>query len=117
MKDGLFVFLGGGTGAVLRWWLAALLPAPWGTVVVNVIGSAVLAALLHEATALPEPWRLALGTGMMGGFTTYSTFNHDVLTALHRGEILHAALVAGTTLVACLGGAAVGWWLAARLGG
>lgn len=110
--DGLWVFLGGGTGAVLRWVLAALLPAPWGTMLVNVLGSAVLAGLMHPAVGLQGSWRLALGTGLLGGFTTYSTFNLDVLTAVQAGELQRAAVTAVGTLVGCLAGGAVGWWVA-----
>jgi len=116
MRDALLVFVGGGTGAVLRWILAAWAPAPWGTVAVNVLGSALLAVFLHEAVGLSTSWRLVLGTGLMGGFTTYSTFNHDVLAALQRGETGHAVLIAATTLAGCLAGAFVGWSLAERLG-
>lgn len=115
MRDALLVFIGGGAGAVLRWGLAALAPAPWGTVGVNVVGSALLAVFLHEAAGLSDGWRLLLGTGMMGGFTTYSTFNHDVLTALQRGEPGQALLIASTTFLGCLLGAFLGWSMAERL--
>ena len=111
--SGIWVFLGGGTGAVLRWWLSSLLPAPWGTVGVNVLGSFLLAVLMHPATDIDPTWRLALGTGLMGGLTTYSTFNLDVWTAVEAGEPGKAVLVAAVTLVTCLVGAAVGWALAA----
>lgn len=114
--NGLWVFLGGGTGAVLRWLLSGLLPAPWGTMAVNVAGSFLLAALLHPSTELSDPARLVFATGMMGGFTTYSTFNHDVLTALQSGAYGHAALVAFGSLLGCLVGGALGWWLASFRG-
>jgi CrcB protein len=105
----LWIFLGGGTGAVLRWVLAAQWPAPWGTLGVNVLGSALLAALMHPAISVEEHWRLALGTGMLGGFTTYSTFNLDVWTALHAGDPMRATVTVVSTLLGCLVGAAVGW--------
>lgn len=112
----LWVFLGGGTGAVLRWQLSSLAPAPWGTVGVNVLGSCLLAAIMHPATELDPAWRLGLGTGLMGGLTTYSTFNLDVWTALSQGDPGRAAVVATTTFLACLAGGAVGWWLAGVAG-
>ncbi len=115
MGSALLVFVGGGTGAVLRWWLSALLPAPWGTWGVNVLGSLLLAVLLHDTMALPPSYRLLLGTGLMGGFTTYSTFNHDVLSALQRGEAGQALLLATATVLSCLAGAAAGWAVAERL--
>lgn len=116
MRDALLVFLGGGTGAVLRWGLSLALPAPYGTLLVNVVGSAVLAFLLHDVVGMPAHWRLLLGTGLLGGFTTYSTFNLDVFRALERGEVAQAALIASSTLVLCLGGSLVGWWVAERMG-
>ena len=108
---GVWVFLGGGSGAVLRWVMAQWLPAPWGTLMVNVVGSAVLAALMHPAVALSTPWRLGLGTGLMGGFTTYSTFNLDVWTALQAGDVGRASLTVLATLLGCLAGAGVGWFV------
>lgn len=110
--NALWVFLGGGTGAVLRWQLAALLPAPWGTVGVNILGSLLLAALMHPASEVDPTLKLALGTGLMGGLTTYSTFNLDVWSAVEAGEPGRAAMLVGVTVVTCLVAAAIGWWLA-----
>lgn len=112
---GLWVFLGGGAGSVLRWWVAGLFPGPWGTVCVNVLGSVMLAFLMHPGHALSEPWRLALGTGMMGGFTTYSSFNLDLLAALQAGAWAQAGLTLLSTVGACLAGGAMGWALAGVL--
>jgi fluoride exporter len=80
----LWICLGGavGTGAryLLSGWLLRVAPPgfPYGTLAVNVIGSFLLALLLQvplTAESLPPTLRLALTTGVMGGFTTYSTFN------------------------------------------
>ena len=112
----LWVFLGGGLGATLRWWLSSLAPAPWGTVAVNLLGSFCLALLMHPAAGLGGSSRLILCTGMLGGFTTYSTFNLDVLNALNRGDWLGALATVSTTLLGCLLAGALGWalgsWLA-----
>jgi CrcB protein len=115
--DGAWVFLGGGSGAVLRWIVSGWWPAPWGTMVVNVLGSACLAALMHPSMGLGGGWRLGLGTGLMGGFTTYSTFNLDVLTALQDGDPGRAAWTAGLTMGGCLLGAATGWWIVGSVSG
>ncbi len=112
----LWIFLGGGSGAVCRYLVATVVPAPWGTWMVNVLGSMLLAGLLHPATGLSEGWRFGLGTGFMGGFTTYSTFNLDVWGALVAGEPGRAALIATATFTGCLLGAALGWALAGTLG-
>jgi CrcB protein len=113
----LVVFAGGGAGSVARWAIAlgmarALGPAfPWGTLTVNVLGSAALGVLLEialvtEAIA-PLPL-LALTTGFMGGFTTYSTFNAETLQLLRAGAWGTALLYAGLTGASCLAGAAAG---------
>lgn len=115
----VLVAAGGAVGSVLRYLVAVFsekaLPAtfPWGTFIVNVVGSALLGAIL--ATAMTEPPRLSpearllLGTGVMGGFTTYSTFNAEVMKALQAGAPAKAALYVATTLVVCLLGAWAGW--------
>lgn len=115
MKQALLVGLGGGAGAVLRWWLASLWPGPWSIVGVNLTGSALLAFLSHPATGLSAESRLLLGTGVLGGFTTYSTFNLDVLQAARAGDLTRAAAILTLTVVGCLLGGAGGWWLAGRL--
>lgn len=111
----LWVFVGGGTGAVLRWGVGLLVPAPWGTVLVNLIGSFLLAIFMHPSLGLDAGWRLLLGTGMMGGFTTYSTFNLDTLAALQRGAWGMAALQVGVTVLGAIAGGLAGWALAPLL--
>jgi CrcB protein len=111
----IWVFLGGGTGAVLRWWLSGLAASPWGTMGVNILGSAMLAGLMHPEVGLQDPWKLALGTGLMGGFTTYSTFNLDVWMALQSGDTWRAGVTLLGTVFGCLLGAALGWALAGSI--
>jgi CrcB protein len=79
---------------------------PWGTLAVNVVGSFLLAFLLTARTStgdgLPAAWRFGLGTGLLGGFTTYSTFNVETLYYLQNGKILLAAGNVALTLTVCL---------------
>ena len=79
---------------------------PWGTLAVNVLGSFLLAFLLTARTTsadgVPEAWRFGLGTGVLGGFTTYSTFNVETLVYLQSGKIALAAGNVGLTLVTCI---------------
>lgn len=117
MKDALLVFVGGGAGAVLRWLLFTVTPTPWGIVGVNLLGSCLLAMVAHPANGLPAAWRLLLGTGVLGGFTTYSTFNLDMLHALHASHPGRAALIGGLTLLGGLAAGALGWWTAGRIWG
>jgi CrcB protein len=106
-----FVCLGGavGTGArylVSVWALRTLGPAfPFGTLIVNVLGSFLLGALMHVGltTSLLSPTlRLVLTTGVMGGFTTYSTFNYETLQYLSEGALGLGALNVLGTLATCL---------------
>jgi|JI10StandDraft_1071094.scaffolds.fasta_scaffold126826_2 CrcB protein len=109
------VFVGGGAGAVARWLVSQALVSPWGTAAVNVVGCFLLAVLAHPRLGVSEPWRVALGTGALGGFTTYSTFNLDVVTALRDGKPERAALIAAVTFGGCLLAGLAGWALADRL--
>lgn len=108
-------FLGGGTGAVLRMFVSTWLGSPWGTFCVNVVGSAILAGMLHDNIDLSPNARALLATGLMGGLTTYSTFNHEVFMRLMAGEITGAIGLWTATAAACLCGAWVGWRLVGAL--
>src|SRR5262249_264925 len=101
------VCLAGALGTGARYWastaaLRAFGPAfPYGTLIVNVVGSFVLAAIMQlSLRSLVSPdLRLVLGTGFCGGFTTYSTFNLETMQALREGAwALAAANVVGTLL-------------------
>lgn len=116
----LVVFLGGGVGAALRHGVnltaARLLGThfPYGTLTVNVVGSLVMglmAAWFAFEGSPSQHWRLFLTTGMLGGFTTFSTFSLDTALLYERGELGLAALyvVASVTagLVGLFGGLAL----------
>lgn len=102
----LYVFVGGGLGAALRHGVALLLPAPWATQVVNIVGSLLLGYLTARGIDGPQKW--LWGTGLCGGFTTYSTFNNDTLTHLQQGQWGLAAANVMITLVACFAAGALG---------
>jgi CrcB protein len=113
----LWICLGGavGTGAryLLSGWLArAAGPGfPWGTLAVNVIGSFLLGLIMQVAlgTDLLSPTLLlTLTTGVMGGFTTYSTFNYETLQYLQQSDWLMGALNLSVTVVACLAAGSLG---------
>ncbi|MFC0204287.1 fluoride efflux transporter CrcB [Novosphingobium soli] len=108
----LYVSLGGAFGSWLRFlvgrgWTAALGPVrsglfPYGTLTVNVAGSLAMGLLTgwlarsgtHEAT------RLLIAVGVLGGFTTFSSFSLDFAMLVERGEIGTAALYTGLSLLA-----------------
>ncbi len=99
---------GGALGALARWGLSLALPSPggwpWATLLVNLSGclllGALLAALAHRS---PEPsWaRPFLGVGVLGGYTTYSTFAVEVVDLVDDGAV---ALAIGYLLASVVGG-------------
>ena len=103
------VFLGGGVGAALRHGVnlvaARLLGTsfPFGTLTVNVLGSLIMGLMVawfaFEGTP-SQHWRLFLTTGMLGGFTTFSTFSLDTALLYERGELGLAALYVAASVVA-----------------
>lgn len=115
-----WVFLGGGLGSALRYlvsWAVIRWEGgswPYATFAVNVLGSFALAVLLRWFLEQDDPvvgLRLALTTGMMGGFTTYSTFNYEVLGLLQDGHFGRAGFYAGVTFLACLAAGGLGFSL------
>jgi len=119
----LLVCAGGALGSGARYlvstWAARVLGAdfPRGTILVNATGSFVLAALfvLPGSRVSPE-LRLFLGAGVLGGFTTYSSFNTETLALIDQGSaglaLANVALTVTGCLVAGLLGFAVGRFLA-----
>ena len=105
----VLVALGAAVGAALRFTVASRLDGrwPWGTLVVNVAGSAVLGAL--SAMALSGHATALLGTGFCGGFTTYSAFAVQAHGLGPRPGTAYAVVTIAAALAAC----ALGFWIAA----
>jgi CrcB protein len=116
MLTPFLVFLGGGLGATLRWAVGLAVPGWWGVLVANVVGSLLLGLLVASPLRSHAPWMAFLGTGLLGGFTTYSTFNVNVLEAASRQAWSEVALQVGVTLSACLAGGAAGLWMGGMIG-
>ena len=113
----LAVAAGGACGALLRWWVAqgvhALLGRgfPYGTLVVNVSGSlvmGVLYVLFFERYDIAPEWRAALVVGLLGAFTTFSTFSMDTLLLIQQGEHARAGMNVVLSVVLCLAGCWLG---------
>ncbi|WP_420362374.1 fluoride efflux transporter CrcB [Curtobacterium aetherium] len=111
----VFVALGGGVGAALRFVLDGLVKArltrfPLGTLLINVSGSFVLGLLtgLGEAGTIAAPAVAVLGTGMMGGYTTFSTASVETVQLLRSGRTRLAVLNGLGMLVVSVGAAALG---------
>jgi len=116
----LIVFLGAGIGGALRHGVnlaaARLLGAsfPYGTLTVNVVGSlamALIAEFFALRSGMSQEWRLFLTTGILGGFTTFSTFSLDAMTLWQRGETLSAVAYVAASLVVSFGAFLFGLWL------
>jgi CrcB protein len=119
----LWIMLGGALGTACRYGvglgLAALLgPAvPFGTLAVNLLGSALMGLLyaLVQASAANGPaLALILGTGFLGGFTTFSAFSLDTVRLVEDGQLPRALLYLGLTVAGCLGATALGYALGQR---
>jgi fluoride exporter len=117
IKEFAWVCFGGACGSGLRffvtsWTLARYGSAfPFGTLAVNIVGSLILACLFQisrSATWLGPTVQLALGTGVMGGLTTYSTFNLELVRYLQEGQMRLAVAYGTTTLLGCLLAGALG---------
>jgi len=103
---------GGALGAVSRFGVSTgvyrLLGRdfPWGTLVVNLVGSLLMGALFVlfiERSAVAAEWRSAVLIGFLGAFTTFSTFSLETLALVEQGEMLRALLNIGASLLLCLG--------------
>ena len=96
------ICLGGAIGSGARY-LVALAAAPVGTLTVNLTGSFLMGLVMYAAAAtrMSEDVRLTLTAGILGGFTTYSAFNHETTTLLRSGAWMIASLNVLATLIGC----------------
>lgn len=124
----LAVCLAGAAGSGLRYWIAVELPAvlgtgfPYATLLVNVSGSYLISLIM--AIGLDAEWlspflRITLTTGLLGGFTTYSSFNFETLEYFRQGAWYLGALNLAGNLLGCLIAGILGlvsghWLLALR---
>lgn len=115
----LLVLVGGAVGAPLRYLTDRVVQSrhdsgfPWGTFVVNTVGSLILGMVLgHSATG---PWTALLGTGFCGALTTYSTFGYETVLLASRRAWLYATLNALGSVAAGLGAAGLGLALGTAL--
>src|SRR5271170_4490684 len=120
----LFVALGGAIGSTVRYlvtgWFAARfgLAFPYGTFVINVTGSFIIGfflAVAQERVSLSGYWRLFFAVGVVGGYTTFSTFEYEAVRLLQEGQMLLAAsYLVGSVMLGAIGavaGIAVGTWI------
>ncbi|GGF78999.1 putative fluoride ion transporter CrcB [Paenibacillus albidus] len=99
-----WVGVGGVLGAVSRYQLGLAVSRktgtdfPWGTLLINVLGSLLLGVLAGARGVLPEALYLFGGTGFCGGFTTFSTFGYETMQLLERKKLAGAAVYVGASV-------------------
>lgn len=118
----LNVAIGGGVGALARYqlgrgmthWLGPqmITAFPWATLAVNVLGSLAMGLLAgwlaRHGSSYGEQWRLLLGVGLLGGFTTFSAFSLELMLLVERGQAATAMTYAGVSVLAGLAALYVG---------
>jgi CrcB protein len=121
----LLVGLGGGAGAIMRYLLGVQAGRtlghawPYGTLAANVLGGFAMGLLVswlaHRGGADQERWRLLLGVGVLGGFTTFSAYSLEVALMIQRREVVNAAAYGAASVGLAVGALFAGLLLARRL--
>jgi fluoride exporter len=122
-----WVALGGAIGSVARLWLSVQvglltgLGFPWGTILVNIIGSLVIGFVAtltgpNGRVVVSIDTRAFVMVGLCGGFTTFSAFSLQTLELARDGQLLHAGANILLSVVLCLTAVALGHWLATLFG-
>ena len=113
------VFIGGGTGSVLRWFLGMKLnplhhAIPIGTLTANLAGAFIIGmglAWFNRMTHIDPLWKLLVTTGFCGGLTTFSTFSAEVVFLLQDGRAGWALLNVVVNLLGSFAMTALAFWL------
>jgi fluoride exporter len=117
VKNYFVVFLGGGIGASSRYWLSGIvyrwLPVtfPYGNLVVNISGCfliGVLMTAMNDRLIVSPALRLFLVIGILGGFTTFSSFSYETVALFKDNEIVRALLNVAFSVMGCLGATVIG---------
>ena len=119
MQQAIIVAIGGAVGALARWSLTLILNSddlPVGTFSVNLIGSFLLGCLTFALTQelVSETTALALGVGLLGAFTTMSTFSVETMKMFQDGLSTNAIIYVMLTMIMCPVLALLGWHTGAR---
>ena len=111
MKALLLIAVGGAVGAVLRYGASISVYSllgrgfPYGTLFVNVTGSllmGILSVLMLERFDIGPEWRAAILVGVLGSFTTFSTFSIETLNLLEQGDLMRAMANIVLSVLICL---------------
>ncbi|ROP59255.1 camphor resistance protein CrcB [Enterobacter sp. BIGb0383] len=113
------VFIGGGTGSVLRWVLGMKLnplhhAIPLGTLTANLVGAFIIGlglAWFNRMTHIDPMWKLLLTTGFCGGLTTFSTFSAEVVFLLQDGRPGWALMNIAVNMLGSFALTALAFWI------
>jgi fluoride exporter len=122
-----WVGLGGALGSMARLWLGVRVASltglafPWGTVLVNILGSLVIGFVAtltgpNGRLVVPVEAQAFVMVGLCGGFTTFSAFSLQTLELARDGRLLYAGANIVLSVVLCLGAVILGHWLATLFG-
>lgn len=105
----LWIFLGGGAGACLRYLVSRFFPLsgnvfPWGTFLANVLSCILLGFLIAYSAERPleNKYQLLLMTGLCGGFSTFSTFSAEIYRMISFNNWFMITVYIGTSLLFCV---------------
>ncbi len=119
----VLVGIGGGSGAIARYWLGAWFRAQpwakeffWGTLTINVSGSIILGIIAALFKDRASSGFLLLGTGFCGGYTTFSTFSLELVEFFHEGRWDLALIYLAVSFLAGFLGCYLAWSLLATPG-
>jgi len=126
MQNVLLVGLGGFCGSILRYLLGGFVQAlfkssvfPWGTLGVNVLGClliGILGGLADNSAVVPPAARVFILIGLLGGFTTFSSFSYESLSLLRDRELLLTLAYVSSHLVLGIGAAFIGYGISTLRG-
>lgn len=118
MQNYLLVGLGGALGAMSRYGLGGIIGRLWQTsfplaiLIINVLGALAMGITVGLLARFLPPWqeeaRLLVAVGILGGFTTFSSFSLDTVILIERGELAQALLYVGLSVVICVAGLYLG---------
>ena len=120
----LAIAIGGATGSLCRYGMSNTIyfllgrGFPYGTLAVNILGSIIMGiayVLMIEKVEVTPEWRMGIIVGLLGAFTTFSTFSIETLDLLKAGENLKASLNVFLSVTLCISGCWIGMVLASQI--
>ena len=121
MQSIMVIALGGALGALSRYGLGLWISSKWnqgfplGTFIINITGAFLLGflnILFIEKLTISPLWRLGIGIGFLGAYTTFSTFSYEVIMLIEGGSLLTAGLYTLLSVIVGFAGVALGVGLA-----